>query len=163
MTTTTVFVCTLRGGAPKWSQYVFPFAVDAFTQLGTDLYIRSGDVVRKLTADSAQDIVDGVATDADATVQWGWLDFGAPLRDKHLEGFDLIAETEGTIEVAFGYDHRDTGAFSTAIEVDPDTAAGGLIPYDMLAPSLSVRLSFTGGTAWSVDQVGLYFVPTGGR
>ncbi|MGH6720050.1 MAG: sialidase family protein, partial [Alphaproteobacteria bacterium] len=159
----TVFVGTFNGGKPKWSRYRYPFGIEHFTLSGTDLYMRFGDVVRRVNPDTSTDQVSGVQTNVDATVQWGWLDFGAPLRDKNLEGFDLVASVAGAVSIAFGYDHRNTATFTTAMAVDPDTANGGLIAYEIVAPSLSVKLTFSGGGAWSVDQVGLYFVPTGGR
>lgn len=160
MTTSTVFVCTLSGGKPKWSRYEFPFATDAFTQLGEDLYIRSGDVVRRMDPDAITDEVGGEPQAIPGTVRWAYLDAGAPARDKHLEGFDVIGT--GACSVQFGYDQRDPDVLTDAFAVDADTAPGGFIPYEIVAPSLSVQLTWAAG-GWSLDRVGLYFLPTGGR
>lgn len=159
MTDSTVFVYTMRqaGQAGAWSRYVFPFAVDAFAQLGNDLYIRNGDQVSIVRESATSDDVwdgDGIAPlDFDGRVQWNWLDTGSPGDSVELEGFDM--EGSGAPSISFGYDQRDTDAFTTAWAFDPDTILGGIVPYPLTAPTLSVRIDFT-GAPWSLKRVILY-------
>jgi hypothetical protein len=157
MSTTTIFVGSMHGGRVKWSRYTFAFVLDDWTQLDNDLYIRAGDTVYVVDPEMATD----AGTEFLGRAQWGWLDLGAPGRDKNLEGFDFVGS--GQPSISFGYDQRDTTLFTDAYAIDADTLVGGMIGYELVAPTFSVRLDFAGGEAWSVDQVGLYFIPTGGR
>lgn len=157
---TTVFVCTLSPAGKRWSRYVFPFAIEHFTQLGNDLVIRSGDVVRKVVPSAVTDEVDSEGVNFPGSVQWNFIDLGAPGRDKMLEGFDITAE--GTPSVSVGYDQRDLSAFSDAIEVDPDTVPGAIIALPMQAPSFMPKVTFEGGEAWAVIALTLYPLGSGG-
>ena len=151
ITTVLVYTMNRTGQVGAWSRYLFPFSVDAFTQLGDDLYIRHGDEVSKVSEAALTDSVGGVAIPFTGVVQWNWLDFGQPGTTKMMEAFDLVAT--GSPSIAFGYDQRDVSLFTPDYAVTPDTLAGGMIPYPISFPTLSVRLTFTGGSAWSVQQV----------
>lgn len=154
MSTTTVFVCTLNGGKPKWSRYTYPFAIEAFTQLGDDLYIRHGDFVNKVSEDAVADEVDSVEVNFEGLVQWPHLDMGQPGVNKMLEGLDVVSE--GTPSVSVGFDQRNLSAFTTPYVIPADTLPGGVIPLPVTAPSLAVKLTFAGGERWSVNAVNLY-------
>jgi hypothetical protein len=71
-----------------------------------------------------------------------------------LEGFDIVGS--GTPSVSIGYDQTDVTAFTTPYEVSPDTLTGGIIPLPVAAPTLSVKVSYAGGEAWSLQAVQLY-------
>lgn len=151
--TTTVYVCTMAGRKGKWSRYTYPFSIDAFAQLGNALYIRAGDSIVRVSEDATTDTYGGESIAFDGTVQWGWLDFGQSGVTKQLEGFDVVAS--GSPSIAVGYDQRDTAAFTDAYAIDPDTLPGGIIPFPVAAPTMSVRLTFT-GAPWSLSEVLLY-------
>jgi hypothetical protein len=154
--TSTVFVYTMRAAGRRgdWSRYVLPFAVAGFAQLGNRLYIRHGDEIGVVTEGLLTDAVGGEAVPFAGRVQWNWLDLGAPGQSAFLEGFDV--EGAGVPAISFGYDQRDTSAFTTPWAFDPDTLGGGMVPFPLQAPSLSVRLDFEAGTAWSLKRVILY-------
>jgi hypothetical protein len=154
VTDSTVYVCSLGSGKPRWSRYVFPFAIDSFAQLGNVLYIRHGDTISRVDEDAVTDEVDGEAVNFPGLVQFPWHDFGQPGVTKMLEGFDYIGSGQGP-SISIGYDQRSTSAFTTPYDVDPDTMPGGLIPLPLAAPTLSVKLAFDGGAAWSVQAVHL--------
>lgn len=162
MTESTVFVYTLNrtGTVGAWSRYVFPFAVDAFAQLGNDLYIRHGDEVSIVKASATTDEIAGVPTDFAGRVQWNWLDFGQPGVTKMLEGVDYVGTGQGP-SISIGYDQRDVAAFTTPYQLDPDTLPGGIIPLPVAAPTMSVRLDFAGGEAWGLQAVNLTFFDNG--
>jgi hypothetical protein len=160
--TSEVFVFTLNGGKGKWSRYAFPFSVDAFAQLGNDLYIRNGDVVSVVDESLATDDVAGVATNFPGVVQWPWLDFGHPGMTKMMEGFDYVG-TGQPPSVSVGFDQRDTSMFTEPYLLDGDTLPGGTIPLPVAAPTLGVRLDFAGGEAWAVQAVELYLDDTTGQ
>lgn len=158
MSTSTAFVLSLNGGRGKWSRYSFPFAIEAFAQLGNDLYIRYGDRVVRVSEDAVTDDVDGVATNFSGLVQWPWLDFGQPGVTKRMIGFDLVAE--GLPSVSIGYDQRDTAVFTAPYQVPADNLYDGIIPFEISAPTLAVKLTFAGGQRWSVNEVNVYLNDT---
>lgn len=160
MTTQTVFVFTMTGGRGKWSIYEFPYVVEAFAQLGDDLYIRSGDRVMKVEEGVVTDDLDGVATGFSARVQWPWLDFGSPAT-KMLEGVDLVAS--GSPSISIGYDQRNASAFTSPYSVPADSLTGGVIPFPVMGPSFSLRIDFEPGTAWSLKSAALYLEDTRGQ
>lgn len=153
---TTVFVHTSNAGKGKWSRYVFPFDVDAFSQLGGVLYIRSGDRVLRVTEGLLTDAVGGEEGDVGFTgsVQWPWIDAGQPGVTKQLVGFDLVAN--GSPSVSFGFDQNNLTAFTTPYAIPADTLTGGVIPMPLMAPSFSLRLDFAAGSAWNVRTATLY-------
>lgn len=158
---TRALIYTMNAGRGKWSRYVFPFSVDAFAQLGDDLYIRSGDRVLRVVEGLATDDVDGVATGFPGIVQWPWLDMGAPGATKMLEGFDLVAS--GSPSVSVGFDQRDSAAFTTPYSVDPDTLPGGVIPLPVMGSSFALRVDFAPGSKWSLQAANLYVDDTKGQ
>jgi hypothetical protein len=152
---TLVYVFTLNGGKGKWSTYTLPFSVDAFAQLGNDLYIRNGDIVSKVVEGLNTDAVAGVPTNFSGTVQWGWLDFGQPGVTKMVEGFDYVGTGQGP-SLSVGYDERNTAAFTAPYQLANDTIVGGIIPFPIAAPTLSLKLDFVGGAAWQVNAINVY-------
>lgn len=150
----TVYVFTINGGKGKWSRYVFPWAVDAFAQLGNDLYIRHGDEVSIVSEDAVTDDVNGVVTDFSGVVWWPWLDNGQPGVTKMLESLDYVGTGQGP-SISIGYDQRSLTAFTTPYQIEDDTLPGDPIPLPVGGPTLSVKLDFAGGAAWSVNQVTL--------
>lgn len=157
----TVFVYTMVGSGKKgaWSRYLFPFSVDAFTQLGNDLYVRHGDEISVVTDFAVSDDVGGQAIPFGGAVQWPWLDFGTPGVTKMMEGFDIVSQ--GAPSVSIGYDQRNLAAFTEPYAIDPDTLPGGVIPLPMAAPTFSLRIDFAPGQRWSLQQSQLSFYDFG--
>jgi hypothetical protein len=151
----TVFVLTLGSKRPKWSRYVFPFSVDAFAQLGDDLYIRAGNSIVRVEETALTDQYGLIETAFPGRVQWSWLDWGQPGVTKELEGLDYTG-TGQMPSVSFGYDQRNVAALSTGYQLTEDTVPGSMIPYPMVAPSMSLRLDFAGGAQWRVLGAQLY-------
>lgn len=158
---TQVFVYTMvrAGKSGAWSRYIFPFSVDAFAQLGNDLYIRHGDEISVVSEEGASDDVNGVAIPFGGTVWWPWLDMGTPSVTKMMEGFDIVSQ--GTPSVSIGYDQRNLAAFTVPYEVDPDTLPGGVIPFPLSAPTFSLRVDFAPGQKWALTQASLSFFDLG--
>lgn len=161
MANSTVYVYTMTqtGKIGAWTRYVFPFQIDAFAQLGNDLFVRHGDAISKLNPAAAVDeVIDGVDITPLAfpgRVQWNWLDLGTPGTTKMLEGFDYVGNGQGP-SISIGYDQRDVNAFTDPYQLDPDTLPGGIIPLPVAAPTMSVKLDFAGGERWQVQSVTLY-------
>jgi hypothetical protein len=158
-TTAWVYTMTRLGEVGAWSRYVFPFAITDFTQQGDHLYIRAGDDVLQVDASVTSDyygraVEDGDAVDFDGIVQWPWLDFGQPGVTKKLLGFDVVGTGVPTVQV--GYDQTTPATFTTGFDVLADTVPGGIIPLSVMAPSMSLKITYAGGQAWQLQAVSLY-------
>ena len=159
-----VFVFTLNGGRGKWSRYIFPFQVDGFAQLGNDLYIRSGDVVRRVNPELNYDDMTLQGGSANLVnfpgiVQWPWLNMGDSGRNKVMRGFDYTGSGQAP-SISIGYDQRNLTLFTTPYMLNDDTLTGGFVPLEVTGPTFSIRMDFSGGSAWGSNQVLIYTDPT---
>jgi hypothetical protein len=155
------FVYSLSGSKGKWSRYTFPWAVDAFAQLGNDLYIRHGDEVSVVSEDVATDDTGDQSVPFAGAAQWHWLDCGASGTTKMLESVDYVGTGQAP-SLSVGYDQRNLDAFTEPYAIDADTLTGGPIPIPVAAPTLSLRLDFAGGAPWTVNAVILHVDDLGG-
>lgn len=157
-----VFVHTLNGGKGKWSRYLFPFSVDAFSQLGNDLYIRHGDEVSVVDESVATDDKDGASIDFAGVVWWPWLDNGKAGQTKMLESIEYVGTGQAP-SISIGYDQRNLSAFTTPYLIDADTLPGEPIPIPVAAPTMSVKLEFAGGESWAVNALSLNLINLQGQ
>lgn len=157
----TVFVYTMVGSGKSgaWSRYLLPFSVDAFAQLGNDLYVRHGDEISVVTDLVSSDDAGDLAIPFGGTVWWNYLDFGTPGVTKMMEGFDIVSS--GSPSISIGYDQRDLSAYTDSYAVDADTLPGAVIPFPMAAPTFSLRVDFAPGEKWSLQQAALSFIDLG--
>lgn len=146
------------GGKIKWSRYVFPFVVDAWTLLEDKLILRSGDSFVEVDVETLHDDVwDGdswVETPFLGTVWWPWLDGGVPGKDKNVLGIDIAAV--GTCTFSIGFNQANIAAFTDPLTIPADSFYEGMIPYEVVVPSFSVKLVFAGNQNWSVKSLILY-------
>lgn len=156
-----VFVYTMNrvGSVGAWSRYLFPFEIDYQVQLGTKLYLRSGDSVYLVDKALDHDLVDEDEQPIEAVVWWPWLDMGRVGMDKYLEAMDLVGSGPGTVKVEIGYDQDNPEAFTEVIEIPMDTLVGEKIPIEATAPSFSLRLTFTG--RFKLKLANLYLIDRG--
>lgn len=159
--TTEVFVYTMNrvGQVGAWSRYLFPFEISAFAQLGDKMLVRAGESIIELDDELLVDF-EGDEDEAEivATLQWPWLDFGRPGGTKMLHGFDIVGIGAPDIEV--GYDQTNLGTFTDPYPLPADSLPGQMIAFPLSAPSLSVRLTYTG--AWEFNGLNLYLSDFGG-
>ena len=173
--TTEVFVYSMTrvGRVGAWSRYVFPYSIQAFAQLGNDLYIRQGNEIVRVSeeADTDQRAIPAdneagwVAENLPFTghVWWPYLDIGAPGITKMLESIDYVG-TGGAPQLSIGVDQRDEAAFTEPFEIVNDTMPGTPIPFPLAAPTFSVRLDFDSSNGrWQVQSVVLTTHPFGGQ
>lgn len=149
------------GTVGKWCRYVFPFSIDGWTLLGDDLVLRAGDTFVIVDAAATEDAVWNEVESIWSTqgyegvVWWPWLDFGTPGQDKEMVGIDIIATGLPTVDI--GYDQKNKDRFGEAIAVPDDTLYDGPVPYEITAPTLSIRITFEGGTAWKLNAINMLF------
>lgn len=153
MATDQVFVYTMNKGGVQggsWSRYIFPFTIEHFAHLENTLYLRHGDDVSFVIHDARDD--DGVGYTG--VIQWPWLDFGQPGVNKLLEGFDIVGY--GTSSIEIGYDQTNTNSWTASFAIPSDTYPGQVIPLPLLAPSMSVRVTYDADQDWQWNALNLY-------
>lgn len=154
-TTAFVYSMTSVGQVGAWSRYVFPFVIDDWAIRGDDLFLRSGSNIHKMDDDVVGDEVDsGEIVPFEGRIQWPWLDFGQPGVTKSLYGFDIVGSSD--VFAQFGYDQSNLGTFTAPYRVPADTVPGMVIPMPISAPTISVRLTYDGTSAWQWNAFSLY-------
>lgn len=155
MTTSVWVYSMLQSGKGAWSEYVFNFDIEAFALLGDTVYLRHGDNVSIVDSNTTDDLLTDTTELADGVVQWPWLDCGSPGVTKMLEGFDIVASSDVNPTIEFGYDQLDTAIYTTPYGIEPDSLTGTMIPVPLSAPSISPKLSWTGG-AFTLNAFSMY-------
>src|SRR5690606_32652024 len=166
-----VYSMSQVGQVGAWSRYIFPFAIDAWTQEGDDLYVRDGDTVYRISDEiGACDkfVPAGTETPAEgvpfnAVIQWPWLDLDAPGADKQVEAFDIVGYGRAKVEI--GYAQAVPGYFTAPYDVDPVPLPGTPVPIPVTAPSISVRIRYDGwdpvtderNKDWGFNAFALYY------
>ena len=160
-------VLTIHGKGAKskysWAEYTFPSAIDDWTILGTDLYLRSGDKIWQVDEDTTtDDYVEATdtGTEFEGVLQWPYIDLDQPGIDKTMLGFDMVAT--GTFEIMFGFDQSETQEYSVSnswtapYSLSGDTLPGKPIPFPLRGPSFAMRVVFDGDQAWQWNSTNLY-------
>lgn len=164
---TQAFVLTINGtgrSSMSWSRYTFPVAIDDWTILGDDLYLRAGDLIWRVDDEAIYDDQEidpldeespgGTDVDIAGYVAWPYLDIGSMGQTKMMHGFDLVID--GACDVSFGYDQSDDSRATDPYSVTGDTLPGDMIPMPLSAPSVQLRLAFAPGQRWSWKAATLY-------
>lgn len=134
-----------------WSQYFLAHPVDAFAELGQELYIRSGDTVYKLDPDASTD--DG--TQFEVLIDMPYMDFKKPGATKAITGVDVVVE--GRCEFSIGFDVRNPDAFTSPVRVRGNTRPGGIIPVECIGTEFSLRFRNYDNKPFRLDAVTVYF------
>lgn len=157
------FVLTHNGTGSKamsWSRYTFHEAITDWTIQDGDLYLRAGDLVWRVDPDVLVDDADegggagGTDVEFEGYVAWPYLEFGGIGRDKQMVGFDLVVK--GEVDVQFGYNQADDTQVTDSYVVTGDTLPGDVIPMPITAPSIQMRLTFSGNQAWEWNAAVIY-------
>lgn len=138
------------GKVGAWSRYVFPYDIDAWTQLNGELYLRGGDNLYRIDEASVSD--DGV--EFEGVVWWPYLDLDSPGRDKFLEAIDVVGY--GVPSVSIGYNQADTTAYTPPYVIGSDTVPGGKVAMNVTAPSMAVKVGYAPGQSWELLAAALY-------
>lgn len=134
-----------------WSRYFLPNAVDAFAELGQELYIRSGDAVYKL--DPATNTDDGLQFEV--LLDLPYMDLKTPGQLKRIYGADLVVD--GRCEFSIGYDVRNQDAYTAPVRVKGNTRPGGVIPVECCGTEFSLRFRNYDNKPFRLDSVTLYY------
>ena len=134
-----------------WSRYFLPNAVDAFAELGQELYIRAGDDVFKLDPESYTD--DGLQFEV--LLDLPYMDFKSPGQLKRIYGADVVVD--GKCEFSIGFDVRDKDAYTNPVRVKGNTRPSGMIPVECAGTEFALRLRNYDSAGFRLDSVTLYY------
>lgn len=134
-----------------WSRYFLPSVVDAFAELGQELYIRSGDSVYKLDPTVSAD--DG--TQFEVLLDLPYMDFKTPGQLKRIYGADLVME--GSCEFSIGCDVRNPDAYTTPVKVKGNTRPDSMVPVECAGTEFSLRFRNYDNKPFRLDAVTIYY------
>ena len=134
-----------------WSRYFLPSDVDAFAELGQELYIRSGDSVYKLDPSVSSD--DG--TQFEVLLDLPYMDFKTPGQLKRIYGADLVME--GSCEFSIGCDVRNPDAYTTPVKVRGNTRPDSMVPVECAGTEFSLRFRNYDNKPFRLDAVTIYY------
>ena len=134
-----------------WSRYFLPSDVDAFAELGQELYIRSGDSVYKLDPTVSAD--DG--TQFEVLLDLPYMDFKTPGQRKRIYGADLVME--GSCEFSIGCDVRNPDAYTTPVKVRGNTRPDSMVPVECAGTEFSLRFRNYDNKPFRLDAVTIYY------
>ena len=134
-----------------WSRYFLPSDVDAFAELGQELYIRSGDSVFKLDPSVSSD--DG--TQFEVLLDLPYMDFKTPGQLKRIYGADLVME--GSCEFSIGCDVRNPDAYTTPVKVRGNTRPDSMVPVECAGTEFSLRFRNYDNKPFRLDAVTIYY------
>ena len=156
------FVLTMNGATKdqSWSRYVFPAEITDWAILDTQLYLRAGELVWRVSNDAKLDdefLETGQGGDNVpfyGVIQWPYLDFGKLGNDKQLEGFDLVIT--GEVNVQFGYSQTNFALVTDPYILQGDTLPGDMVPMPLTGPTFQMRLTFSPNQNWEWMMANLY-------
>lgn len=139
-----------------WSTFTYPVTFDDVTVLNQELYVRSGDVVYKVT--------DAVFKDGDTSVplvdvQMFYQDAKKPGVLKQFTGMDVIGEGQWTISHLISADNQTLE--SQAYEYPAITEPGALYPVELLSTRIAPHLRHQRDEAAELSQLILYYESLG--
>lgn len=134
-----------------WSRYFLSQPVDAFAELGQELYIRSGDTVYKIDPNVYTD--DG--TQYEVLIDLPYMNLKTPGQLKFIQGADVVVE--GQCEFSVGYDVRNPDAFTMPVKVKGNTRPGGKIPMECAGTEFALRFRNYDNKPFRLDSVTLYY------
>jgi hypothetical protein len=134
-----------------WSEYLLPVKVAAITTLGGKVYLRTVDDLYEVSATQYTD--DGSLVQVE--VQMAFQDAKSPGVDKQVFGGDWVVQ--GSPDISFKYDPRDTSKETVAQRITGDTRPGEVIPVEVVAPAIAPVFRHALDEAFELDAVTLYY------
>lgn len=134
-----------------WSEYTFPVKFTGIATLNGKVYLRSASDLYELSAASHIDDVDLI----DVEVQMAFQDAKAPGVGKQFFGMDAVFE--GSPDVSFKFNPRDTSVETISQTLSGDTRPGDVIPVELVAPAVAPVFRHSKDEAFQVDAITLYY------
>jgi len=136
-----------------WSEYTFPVLLTGIASLGDKVFARTQSMLYEL--DPAQFTDEGQLIAVDA--QMAFQDAKLPGVEKMFYGSDFVLQ--GTAQVSYLFDPRDTTKETSPQALTGDTRAGGMVPVEVQAAAIAPRFRHEADEAFGVDLMTLYYHP----
>lgn len=160
-----VFTYSPTAQVAAWGLYTFPWAITDVCVLGGELYARTGDhkLVRLDTSAELEGrpMLDG-EDDYTVEARYAYADFGVASGNLRVSGYDVLFNERvqgeaGVTSLAVGYDENNLELMTDDVALSPlARAEDGYVPLELTAPSVSVRVTYTGSNAWELTQINVY-------
>ena len=154
--TTEVFVYSMPelGKRGSWSRYVFPWTLEATTQLNGELYMRADDNLYMIDETAATDETSaGTFQGFAGSIQWPYLDLGSPGTTKMLISCDICGIGQASLSI--GYNPDNAGSVTAPYVVGSDTTYGTRVPIALSSVMMSVKLTWPAGSFWQLNSFDL--------
>ena len=112
-----------------WSEYTFPVKFTGIATLTGKVYLRTAGDLYELSAASYIDDIHLI----DVEVQMAFQDAKSPGVGKQFYGMDAVFE--GSPDVSFKFNPRDTSLETISQEINGDTRPGDVVPVEVVAPA----------------------------
>jgi len=155
VSTATVYVYTFSRtmSISAWSEYEYPFVVDAITSLDGYVYLRSGDNVYKVDETGAIYTDNGAAYEM--RVELPFLDFKLPGSSKYIKGMDIVCT--GTVDIQFRYDPNNPALITDPITLSGDTRVSSMIPVEITTTSIAPVITSAANELVQIDAITFYY------
>ena len=134
-----------------WSKYVFPFAIEDFTEMDGDLYLRSGNSVFLLDESAKND----AGTPFSVEVEFPYLDFKSPGVLKQIFGMDTVMV--GSAEMQIKFDARNPEFITPPIAMTGDTRPGEMTAVEVISVGIAPVLTSTNDEDFELHAISFYF------
>lgn len=134
-----------------WSEYTFQVKFTGIATLTGKVYLRTAGDLYELSATSYIDDIHLIGVE----VQMAFQDAKAPGVGKQFYGMDAVFE--GSPDVSFKFNPRDTSLETISQEISGDTRPGDVVPVEVVAPAIAPVFRHAKDEAFGVDAVTLYY------
>lgn len=145
-----IYTRSRLGKIGAWSRYVWPWTIDATTQLNGNLYLRSGNTLYRVD----ESAVDDAGTLFEGVIWTPYLELGSPGSMKFVDSIDIVGYGRASMQA--GYDQSNSAAYTDPYLLPEDSVSGGRVPLPVAGPSLSFKMTYAGGQAWQLNALTVY-------
>lgn len=138
-----------------WSIYEFAVPIEYAAELDAELYVRSGDIVYKLSDTAYTDNGTPIVVD----IELPFLDFKSPGVLKQLLSMDVVFS--GTADIQHRFDAFDQSQITTTLSLSGDSRARRLIPIELLAVSIAPVITHNADEPFELQALTYYYESLG--
>ncbi len=136
-----------------WSEYTLPINVTGVATVAGRVYLRTSTDLYQLSESDYTDFGASIPVE----VQMAFQNAKTPGVEKQFYGADYVFE--GTCDVSFKYDPRDLDKETISQAVSGDTAAGQMVPVEVVCPSLAPVFRHEADEAFELSAATIYYSP----
>jgi hypothetical protein len=146
-----VYSFSKTGKLACWSEYTYPVRFTGITTVAGKVYLRTETSLYEVRADVFMDDSDPI----EAEVQMAFQDAKTPGVEKQIWGGDFVMQ--GSWDVAFKYDSRDTGKETVSQNITGDSRPGQVTPVEVVAPAVAPVFRHSANELAEIDAITLFY------